>query len=870
MKLLNISGIKTCETRKCPRLYIKRIGAGVIPGFKFFAALVLLISVSICCPAAEDSSRNRNCQLGDSAFYNGSFEQAVVFYKRYVEESSGNSHDLKDAMERYITACIRASMPDEADLVLDEYEKKFPLIERVRKVLYHADILMLRFKYAEAESLLRETLSDKVITGDLYFQLLSALGFVILQQEKWFEASEIYGLLEKSGSGTDWEFVGFRQKLYAMIMGGSLSDSSGLLNAEIKVANSKDIPPLKILSLLLMIQEKRFSDLKKNYASLIDTIPKTANPLLFKVNMLAAKHFLKIGTPGDAIIFLKDAFDFAPSSYDRKSSLRLLINTYVEANMKKAAAATAMKYIDFYQDSPDVTEIKVQCARLFAEQKMNDEAVNIYQSIIKDSHTVPAERINAARQAITLLSGSGKIKAAAELLSAIAEKGMTDGEQLEAKFILGKFYFDQKLYRQAADVFIDVSSRNSQWKTDSMFWTMQSLIKLSEYTTALDVARKIQKENSDPQIAMETDYYQSFILDKLEKYTEAIEGYLAFVRNNPDNEHSPSALFDAGNISFRLRDFPKAAEIFKDFVKRYPQNPLAANALYKCLYAAYFNGDTEEITRINELLEKQYLASPFAVAAFFWQVDYLRNGGKLKEADQVLQRIGQLYSDKDDIVPQALYDRAAIAENLTGSSAAMSLLQEIFDKYPNSKTMADALFLAGNITSGGGNYSDAAVYYRKAAQLRPGSTLETASFGRIGDCNYTQYTKTQEVKFLNSAIAEYQKVMTMKNLNQNIKDQTLYKIGKCYEGLNQDDKALEFFTELIYGYKIDKSEGENKIKPVWTVKAAYAAIMIYMRQGTPESAAEAIKIYRHLESMQLETGEDFRKIISNIKSKFKI
>jgi hypothetical protein len=43
-----------------------------------------------------------------------------------------------------------------------------------------------------------------------------------------------------------------------------------------------------------------------------------------------------------------------------------------------------------------------------------------------------------------------------------------------------------------------------------------------------------------------------------------------------------------------------------------------------------------------------------------------------------------------------------------------------------------------------------------------------------------------------------------------------------------------------------------------------------MRQGTPESAAEAVKIYRHLESMQLETGEDFRKIISNIKSKFKI
>ena len=181
--MFNISGIKTCETRKCPRSYIKRFGAGVIPGFKFFSALMILVSVSISCPAVEESSRNRNCQLGDSAFYNGSFEQSVVFYKRYIDESAAVSQDLKDAMERYITACIRASMPDEAEQMLDEYEKKFPLIEKVRKVLYHADILMLRFKYAEAESLLREALSDKVITGDLYFQLLSALGFVMLQQE---------------------------------------------------------------------------------------------------------------------------------------------------------------------------------------------------------------------------------------------------------------------------------------------------------------------------------------------------------------------------------------------------------------------------------------------------------------------------------------------------------------------------------------------------------------------------------------------------------------------------------------------------------------------------------------------------------------
>lgn len=816
--------------------------------------------------AAEEQSRN--CQLGDSAFQNGSYEQAAHFFRRYVEESQGNNTDLRDALNRYISACIRAEMADEAELSLDTLEKKFPDFERLRKMLYRADILVLRFKYAEAESLLQSALASGAIAGDIYFQLLSSLGNVLLLQEKKSDAIDIFALLEKSGTGTEWEVSGFKRKIYAMVMSGNLNESATLLNIELKVADKKDIAELKVLSLLLMIQEKRFSEFKKNYSAITENIPKKPNVILYTVDLLAAKHFLLNNAAGDAIVFLKDGFEVAPSAHDRKNILRLLVNTYVDAGMKKAAISTIQKFLDFYPDVQDVVNIKFQCVRLMTEQKMFDDALKLLTGIIKNPQTGSTDRSNATRQALAIFIDSGKNNEAENLLREVAAS-TSGNEKFEIKLLTGKFYFDQKNYPAAAGIFGELAGGDSDLKWEAALWQIKTLERLGQYNAAMDAVNKISGIKLPPALNAGVLFQKAVLLEKLEKLTEAREAYLAFVRQSPGAEQAPGALFNAGNISYQIRDFTRGAEIFRDFTVRYQSNPMVPNAFYKCLYAAYYNEDEDEIVRLTDYLLVRYADSPYTIAALFLQFDFLRNQGHIKAAEEILKKIEANYANQNDVVAQAMYDRAVIAENTAGADAALKILQELSGRYADGKYSADALYLAGNISSRMGNYGDAVAFYRQVESLRPQSALAIAASGRIADCNFTIFGKSREQIYLDNAIAGYNKILKETGLDPSIRAQTMYKLGKCYEAGDKEDKALAILNELLYGYQLeqDKSKRYNQI---WAVKAGYAAAMIHLKRGTPESAAQAVLLYRQLESMNLDTGEDFKKLINNIKTKYKI
>ena len=100
-------------------------------------------------------------------------------------------------------------------------------------------------------------------------------------------------------------------------------------------------------------------------------------------------------------------------------------------------------------------------------------------------------------------------------------------------------------------------------------------------------------------------------------------------------------------------------------------------------------------------------------------------------------------------------------------------------------------------------------------------------------------------------------------------NQTKYKLGRCYELLNEENDALDMYNELLYGYQIDQKANPDK-KPVWVVKAGRAAILMYLQMNTPEAAREAIRVYRILKSMNLKTGEDFDGYIKNIEKKYSL
>ena len=816
---------------------------------------------------ADDAIRLR--ALGDAALKANDYKRAISFYLRYKAAAAGDKSKLQDAYVHLITAYVNTADISNAKLQLAAFSKDFPHAENNLKAFYRARILMFEGKYKEAEDLLNLALKGKIKKSDLYFEFLSALGLSIRRQKRWQDAAKVYDFFEKQAKGTAWEFIAFQQKLYCLIMGEDLIKSKKLFEESKKFSRHADYSQLKLLLLLQMIKEKRFSELRKTYTEVVKDINGVPNPLVYKISQIAIKHFLKNGHPQDAIVFLRDAFKFAPNDNERKDSLLLLINTYVKVKENKLAIKAALKYIELYYSDAKTLDVQLQCARLMASEKQYSEALAVYTTMLKESRLTTDMRITVAREAAIIYELNGSPNKAIRMLSIIYEIANTDAQRMEGKYLEGQLYYKNKEFTEAAAAFEEVMVQESPWKQLSCYWALQSQLQLRNYRKALYIAEELRKDKKNKQLSSCGQYYSAYCQERLGKTDEAFQNYQIYYKLFPKDKYAPMAIFAAGKILFAQNKFAEVIELFKDFTEKYPKSEFAPNVLYKIIFAYYQLHKWDEMKKAILVMVKNYPDSTYCVAAEFWFIDCLRNRGKYDEAEKWIQRMFKKYPKNAEISAQLLYDCALVCSKSRKSEKALKCLGELFKKYPNDNINAKALFLAGNIASREGNYSLAEIYYRRAARLRPKSAFETACFGRIADCNYSLYNNTFDPKLLKKAAEGYKKLLEKRDLSSSIRNQSKYKLGRCYELLNEEDDALDMYNELIYGYQVDQKNGIKR-KPIWVVKAANAAIRIYLDINTSESAQEAIRVYRLLKEMKLKTGENFDGFIKNIQTKYSL
>lgn len=816
---------------------------------------------------AQDAVRLR--ALGDAALKACDYKRAVNFYTRYKMASADDKVNLQDAYMRLIAAYISAGNILEAKRELTIFSKAFPLADNNLKVLFQAQIFMSESKYKDAENLLGTALQRKIKKGDLYFELLSNLALSIRRQKRWEDAAKIYALLEEQSKGSTWEFTAFQQKLYCLIMGGDLIKSKKLFLESTKFNRHADYSQLKLLLLLQMIKEKRFSELRNTYTQVMKDIQIGSNPLVYKISQIAIKHFLKNGNPQDAVIFLRDAFKFAPNDYERRDSLLLLINTYVKVKQNKLAIKAALKYIELYYDDPKTLDVQLQCARLLALEKRNEEALAIYTTMLKESRLSTELRITVARESAMIYELNGAPDKAIRMLSIIYEIANTDAQRMEGKFLEGQLYYKNKEFTEAAAAFEEVMVQKSPWQKLGIYWALQSQLHLKNYLKALHITEELRKDKNNKEFSSTGQYYSAYCQEKLGKTDEAFKNYQLYYKLFPEDKYAPMAIFAAGKILFAQKKFAEVIEMFKDFPAKYPKNEFAPNALYKIIFSYYQLHKWDEMEKAVCLLAKNYPESNYCIAGEFWFIDCLRNRGKYDKAEKWIQKMFEKYSKNPEVTAQLLYDCALVCFRSRKSTQALKYLEELFTKYPKNNLNANALFLAGNIASREGNYSLAEIYYRRAARLRPKSAFEVACLGRIADCNYSLYNNTFDKKLLKKAADGYKKLLEEKKLPPSIRNQSKYKLARCYELLNKESDALDMYNELLYDYQVDQESGIKR-KPVWVVKAANAAIHIYLEINTSESAEEAIRVYRLLKEMKLKTGENFDGFIKNIQTKYSL
>jgi TolA-binding protein len=816
--------------------------------------------------AASVEAVNRSRQLGTMAFDKADYKHAVYLFKRYLAEAGDDKTTLADAYECLIAAYIRNGDIKAAGETLGDFNKNLPGISLMRKKLFQADILLLEKKYSQAAELYDSVLSTSIVTGELYFQLLSGLAFAQGKQEKWSRAVETYVMLEKASKDSSWQLQSRQMRIEALIMDGQLDSAENLLK---KLAAQANDFRTKRLNLLLLIKQKKYSEFLKNYQAFIKKDKLVPNGPMYNLCTMAIKYFLIANDTAGAIILLNDAWYFAPTEYDRKKTMRSLINTYVRADNKVKAIKIAEKYIKFYKAITGAVEVRFQLARLFYEIKKSTDAELVYKNLMSDNKVPLKSRLVAAEELAALFANDKRYDLAEQTLDFIYKNGANDADKYKGRFMTGKLYMQQAKYAKAAIIFSDIAQHSPAWHDQAIFQQIKSLSALKEDQQALNLVEKSLPTIKDSIILKNVAYQQAVILERLGQLKAARTSYLDFVSKYPGNEHAPTALFAAANIAYNGQKFAMAAELFAEFIHKYSQNQRAANAMYKRLYANYLGGQPKIALQDADLMLKNYPKSKYTLDAIFWKVDWLRENHKYSMATKLLNLIQEKYKDDKKTMAQALYELALIDYITDKFAQSFIKLKIIFDKYSSSPITSDANLLAGDALSNSGKYQQAIKYYLRGIELRPKSQLEITCQGRIGDCNFVLFNKTADKKYLDNAIKAYKALLKLEDISPAIWGQTKFKLGRSYEAQGLTEQALNCYTEVILGYELDRKTVPG-LHSIWAVKAIYAEIVIYLKKGTPEAARRAINLYKQLQAMDVKTGEDFPRLIMEIEQKYNL
>ncbi|MBN2640447.1 MAG: tetratricopeptide repeat protein [Victivallales bacterium] len=834
---------------------------------KTIISVCVLVGVAFAATAG-DVGGNRDRLLGDEAFNAGDYALATKFYVRYMEAVPEGSQAWVDTALALGTSYLRAGNIARASAVYEQIIARVGDKDDIGIKLLHCEILVAEQKYSAARLYAENIIFSMIAEGEDYNRILHLLGFVLEKEQKWLDAANIYALLENAGAGSDWRYTALCRRVYSLIMGGSYEDAWKVLSGDVAKAGFSDKPEIQALGLLLLVKEKRYEEFRDVYLKVRIGVPDKANAMMFEILSDAIAHFVALKDYKTAIQYSGDAYIFAAGTADRVKTLRSLINMNITVEDYEAAVAECRKYIQLYGDTDDIHVIKKQLAVLLTRMGNYDEAVRVYTAMVDDASLDMSIRVAAAEGAGSILADRSDFGRALKMFDFIRMKATDNDAKAKGDVLRAKVYFKQEMYDQVIEALKGVPDISPRWSAEALYWTMRAWYMKRDYIQSLALLDRLEEgAGSEPWISADSLYYRACIMENTGNLSDACETFVRYSTLYPDANHAMAALFRAGDLALKERRFAEAAEIFDSFTRRYSASELTPAAYYKRIYALFCAGEAVKASEEVHVLAGRFPQDKYTVAAFFWLVDFYRDRDDMPRVIEVLEEIRKRYAADSATVSRSLYEQAYILFRQGEDKPAESLLEKMLKDHPDSPDLSRAYYLLGDIHSDRGAFKTALENYQLCLKSNPSADLENACRGRLGDCYMSLYNKDQDVALLDLAIVEYRLLSSRELADITVRNQTLYKLGKCYELRKEFKSALEIYKELIYGYRLDARKYSH-LKPVWVYKAAHSAIDIYVADKTPKAAKAAVRIYKLLESMNLDTGDDYKIAVERLQKKY--
>jgi tetratricopeptide (TPR) repeat protein len=263
---------------------------------------------------------------------------------------------------------------------------------------------------------------------------------------------------------------------------------------------------------------------------------------------------------GEALLvggYASDAIVFFTSALSQDAKQVSLLRARAKAYLAVKNYAKAIEDLKICLQLESTVDDKLFLAEAYGQLKSYDEAIQLYQQVLKDA----PENVTAQTALAVLLIESGKGKEAISSLENLA-KQFPDRADLHAQ--LGALYLASSPDKAREEYLTAVKLNSSN--PNYQLGVGVSLVKLKRYAEAVATLRKLLEQKPEGEIAYVTHTNLATALFELEDFANAANAFIWILNQQRDRQKAAVTLYFLGICFDKLGDLEQAQKVYNQFL----------------------------------------------------------------------------------------------------------------------------------------------------------------------------------------------------------------------------------------------------------------------------------------------------------------
>ncbi len=377
----------------------------------------------------------------------------------------------------------------------------------------------------------------------------------------------------------------------------------------------------------------------------------------------------------------------------------------------------------------------------------------------------------------------------------LLSKFPTTDKRIEANLLLGQCYFFKNQYLKAYETFQGLL-QYSEYKDVTLFWLGETYLKGTDYAQAEKYYRQLIDSFPNSSYTPQGYYSLGWLYLDQNKPDKAEDTFAQLVVKFPDHQLAEDASFKIAETEYNAHHYDKAIEYFKAFILKYEHSNKHAESYFYIGESYYYQQDfLTALTYYAKAADIAYDNKLTLMSKVSLGWCYLKLG-KYELSAQNFDQALKLATEKGLLSDDVYLGQANLYTETKEFQKALQAYQTLVDNFPTSSRLPECLLGKANAYYALGDYDNAVKTYRTIVNKygddkNQKQILEKTYFGLAWS-----YLKAGSVDL---ALDTF-KTIKDQTENKTVKISALTQIGDAYQDINQFDKALEIYDQILRDY----------------------------------------------------------------------